>query len=235
MTASATPRAWQRLLLPAVALAVPLVLITLNVRLLASEAALRLEYGRPGFPAAPGFTDEERMALAGPSTLFLVRPITTAELAALEHEGAPLYTAEEIGHLVDVRRLVRRLSVLGALSMAVILIGAVAWRMGRLDGYGGAVERGGWWAVALVALVGLGFGVAWRAVFTGFHELFFPPGTWQFPADSGLIRLFPERFWFDTAAALAGLAAIEGVVVARIGRHLARARHPLREALEPRP
>lgn len=209
-----------RALLLALILAVPVTLLALNGWLLASEAFLRLEYGHPGFPAAPGFTAEERLALAVPSTVFLVRPMTPEDLAALEHDGAPLYTASEIQHLVDVRQLVRRLTALAALGLALLALGAVAWRTDRLPGYPGAVERGGWLAAGLVVAVGLGIGAAWPLFFTGFHEIFFQPGTWQFSEDSGLIRLFPERFWLDTAVVLAGLALAEGMVVVLTGRAL---------------
>ena len=33
--------------------------------------------------------------------------------------------------------------------------------------------------------------------FTRFHELLFPPGSWTFAFSETLIRLFPEKFWFD--------------------------------------
>ena len=36
------------------------------------------------------------------------------------------------------------------------------------------------------------------------HDLLFPPGTWIFPFSDTLIRLFPEQFWRDALAALAG-------------------------------
>lgn len=35
----------------------------------------------------------------------------------------------------------------------------------------------------------------WDKVFTVFHQLLFPPGSWMFPIKSSLIRLFPELFW----------------------------------------
>ena len=43
-------------------LSVPVILVALNVRLLASEPFLRWEYGRSGFPSAPGLTDAERLS-----------------------------------------------------------------------------------------------------------------------------------------------------------------------------
>ena len=69
--------------------------------------------------------------------------------------------------------------------------------------------------------MGLGIALAWPFLFTTFHTLFFPAGTWQFPVDSGLIRLFPGPFWYDTALALAALSAAEGLLAVWAGRRLA--------------
>ncbi len=207
-----------RLLALLVILAVPVILMAANVRLLATEAFVRWEYRRPGFPPAPGFTDAERLAIAVPSTLFIVRPVDPAELAAIAHEGRPLYTAGEIAHLVDVRRLVTLISWLALTGLALIAVMAVAaGRAGRWRSFGRALAWGGGVTLGLVVVIGLGVAVAWPLVFTGFHEIFFTPGTWAFPVDSGLIRLFPNRFWYDTAVLLAGLAAIEALALVVLG------------------
>lgn len=204
-------------------LTVPLAAVALNVHLLASEPFLRVVYALPGFPAAPGFTDAERLALAVPSTAFIVRPGPPDGLAALRHRGEALYTAQEIEHLVDVRRVVARFTALGLMAVVVLAAaGLAAWRRrGRRATVGRALARGGWLLVGLVACVGLGIALAWPWLFTGFHQVFFPPGTWQFPLQSGLIRLFPDPFWYSTALALAGLCAAEGLAVAWLGRRLA--------------
>jgi len=215
-----------------VALAVPVMAITLNVHLLASGAFLRWEFGRPGFPAVPGIADVERLALAVPSTLFIVRPMPAADLAALRHDGQPLYTAAEIGHLEDVRRVVARVTTLGLLGgLLVVAALALAWRRGRWAEVGRSLRWGGWLTVGLVVAVGLGMALAWPLLFTGFHRVFFPAGTWQFDYDSGLIRLFPDQFWYDTALALAALSAAEGLLAVLVGRWLAR-REPA-EAIAP--
>jgi len=41
--------------------------------------------------------------------------------------------------------------------------------------------------------------------FSAFHGVFFAEGTWTFPYDSLLIRLFPEPFWAVSGASWAGL------------------------------
>jgi uncharacterized membrane protein len=72
----------------------------------------------------------------------------------------------------------------------------------------------------LVVLTGIVVGVAWPLFFVGFHQLFFDPGTWQFTASSGLIRLFPEQFWIDATLSLAILAALQGLALVMLGRLL---------------
>ena len=67
---------------------------------------------------------------------------------------------------------------------------------------------------ALVALAGLAGLLDFSSLFAAFHGLFFAQGTWTFPYDSLLIRLFPERFWSVSAAVWAGLSLL-GAGVAR--------------------
>ena len=203
-------------------LTVPLTLLMLNVVLLASGPFVRWEYARPGFPAARDMTNEQRLELAVPSARFVVDNSAVESLTALRDPRGPLYTQDEIEHVLDVRRLVRRASTLALFGLVIMVVAALVWRddpdkLKQLLHY---VERGGWLTVALVVSVGIGIALAWPLVFVGFHKLFFKPGTWAFPMDSGLIRLYPECFWFDTALALAALTLVEGGVVAVLARAL---------------
>ena len=50
-------------------------------------------------------------------------------------------------------------------------------------------------------------------LFTTFHGVFFAAGTWTFPSDSLLIRLFPESFWIAAAAAWAALVVLGALVL----------------------
>ena len=44
--------------------------------------------------------------------------------------------------------------------------------------------------------------------------------TWLFYASDTLVRLVPEKFWFDTALSLAGLSLVGGLLIALIGWRL---------------
>jgi integral membrane protein (TIGR01906 family) len=58
--------------------------------------------------------------------------------------------------------------------------------------------------------------------FTRFHHLFFEGDTWLFRRDDTLIRLFPNDFWFDASAGIAGLTVVELVVVGAVAWWLGR-------------
>jgi integral membrane protein (TIGR01906 family) len=203
---------------------VPLLLVLANVALLARGPFIAWEYGRSGFPAASGMTDDERLSLSKPSARFIVDNADVETLRRMTVGGEALYTEPEVQHVVDVRVLVRRLALLTLAGVVVVGAAAIAWRGNRprVRSLLAAIGRGGWLTVGLVVLVGIGIALAWPFVFVGFHVVFFEPGTWSFPTDSGLIRLYPEQFWFDTAVALASLTLLEGALVGIVGRWLGR-------------
>ena len=65
--------------------------------------------------------------------------------------------------------------------------------------------------------------VNFDALFTWFHGLFFAAGTWEFPADSLLIELFPDGFWVAAGVTWAALVASGGLVLAVAGWFVRRA------------
>jgi uncharacterized membrane protein len=62
----------------------------------------------------------------------------------------------------------------------------------------------------IIFFVLISFGV----FFVGFHEIFFPPGTWTFFYSDTLIRLFPERFWRDAFLTVGILSVFGGLALA---------------------
>ena len=68
----------------------------------------------------------------------------------------------------------------------------------------------------------------WSLFFTQFHEVFFPPGTWTFDYGSSLIRLFPDRLWFDGGVILVSSALAFGLVATAVGHLLYRRLRPAR-------
>ncbi len=129
----------------------------------------------------------------------------------------PLLDASERSHMRDVGRLVRALVLIDALALAT-------WLLARRRLRGEAARRGRLLLVASAAIgglaivLGLFFALAFDAAFTAFHGLFFAAGTWQFGANSNLIRLFPEPLWYESALVAGAAVALSAVVVALRGR-----------------
>lgn len=204
------------------ALALPLIALVLAIQVLASGPYLRWTLTRPGYPADPAFTTKERLALALPSTVYIVRRDPPERLAALEHRGAPLYTAAEVSHLEDVRRVIGHLR-LAALLLALAALAALAARPRAFRaGLTRGLRAGSLLLLGFLAGLALAVTLAWNWAFTTMHRVFFAEGTWQFSADSALIRLFPDAFWYDTAVALVGLMALQGLAALLLGRRLGR-------------
>jgi uncharacterized membrane protein len=81
-------------------------------------------------------------------------------------------------------------------------------------------------AILAILAVSLFAGLAdFDSLFAAFHVVFFREGTWIFPAESLLIRLFPLRFWVVAGAAWGAftvVAALVLIVVGRAGASVAR-------------
>ena len=197
----------------AAVLALPLVLAGNSLILLLIPWLADFQYALPGFPDDPiGLSPGERLDLAreGIRSIWPVGPGAELLVEARLPWGEPAFGAGEVAHMEDVRAVVR-----GALAVwlfaVVILIGSLA----RLHSRQGAEAvrwalRGGAVAtVAALALVGLFALVSFDTFFRSFHELFFEPGSWEFPADSTLISLYPSRFWATATALLVGLTVIQ--------------------------
>ncbi len=211
------------LLLVLLSLAVPFWLILAAIRLLFTPAFLNVEYRLPGFPADPyGFTLQDRLHYGSLSLEYLVND---SDLTFLEEitlaDGAPLYNARELSHMLDVKILVQQAFTVGWVLTGVLLgVGVWAWRARRLSGYGSALSRGGIWTLGLVGAILLAVVLSFNALFTLFHRLFFTGDTWLFLYSDSLIRLFPMRFWQDAFIAMGLFTVLGALLLAFFARKL---------------
>jgi integral membrane protein (TIGR01906 family) len=199
-----------------VSLLVPLALVVLAVRLIMTPIFLQIEYRTPGFPADRyGFTLEDRLYWSEISMDVLVNLREISYVEGLQFEdGSPVYNERELGHWVDAIRLWRGVSRVGyGATIVLIGLGIWSWRGGWWSHFRYALGRGGLWTVVLMGVILVFVAVAFTALFTGFHQLFFPPGTWQFPFSDTFIRLFPQRFWRDTFIGVGVLSAGAGFLL----------------------
>jgi len=110
---------------------------------------------------------------------------------------APLLSAGERSHLVDVGNLLRAVLVAGLGGLIVLTLA----RTRRRTWLRVAIRDGAALIVGGALLAAASFTLAFDATFAFFHGLFFAAGTWTFnPATDRLVQLYPQEFW--TLAAL---------------------------------
>jgi len=123
--------------------------------------------------------------------------------------GQPAFDASAVSHLLDVRGVIgfaRLATGIAALLLATYVGFCVG--TGRLTRLATGMRAG---AAASAGVVVLGVAAAltdFSRFFAAFHGVFFASGTWTFPYDSLLIRLFPEPFWIASGVAWAALIAL---------------------------
>lgn len=209
----------------------PFMLVALAVKIAASGMFLRFEYFiSPWFPKDEyGFHSDDRLHYASYVTDYLFNGDSSRYLADVVFpDGTPVFTDGEIAHMADVKGLVTLLAFIAIVGVILSLISAVY--LGRKYGPGlhHALRWSGIVTLALFAVLTVLALVGWDRFFTGFHDMFFASGTWQFYLDDSLIRLFPPQFWIDAGIFVAGfvvLVSILFIALSRIGhkkRKLAR-------------
>lgn len=212
-------------------LAFPIFLLLTAGHLVINVWYLQYEYGKPDFPPDPyGFTQQQRLELATGSIRFLQSP-APAEVAVdiliaqrLPGTVQALFAPEELSHMMDVKRFTDVLwRVQYAAGLIVIggLIALLAVRVTRWEGYR-ALFWGGVVTTGFLAFLALFVLLSWRMFFVMFHELFFPPGTWTFEYSTSLIRLYPDKFWFDAGTLITVGTLLIGVVISGVGYYLSR-------------
>ena len=203
----------------AAVVAIPLVLAGNSLILLLIPWLADFQYALPGFPDDPlGLNPDERLALAreGIRSIWPVGPGTSLLAEATLPGGSPAFGADEVRHMEDVRAVVR-----GALVLWLVAVLVAVPSLFLLRGRGAGtipvvLKRGAVATVAAVIVVGLFAVLSFDTFFRTFHDLLFESGSWQFPADSTLLALYPTRFWTVATALLVGLTLIQATILALV-------------------
>ena len=199
-----------------------------TVRAIIASNYPAFEYPRIA-PDAYGWTAEERLALGTATLDYIQRPEPAEEVIYLledlrlpEDPTQPLYKESEIGHMLDVKILFDAIGRIFRVLLIVVPAGLATLFFLEKPEFFETIYKGGWSTIILLAAIAIFILVGWTVFFTLFHELLFPPGTWTFYYTDSLIRLFPEKFWFDVGAIISIGTLLEGVVLMLIGRYLVR-------------
>jgi integral membrane protein (TIGR01906 family) len=223
----------RRALVWVIALAMPFFLGFTNIHLLISPVFLRWEYSKENFPTDRyGLSREQRIELATVAIEFLASTEPAEEAIRMLEEqtldGEPLYNQRELDHMVDTKVRTDILRVV-AWATGVIIVGGtvlLAWREETRPAAWQGLLNGATVTVVILGAISAYILIGWDSFFTRFHELLFPAGTWTFGYDEALIRLFPEKFWFDVGVLLGVGTLVEAVVIGAVALVLGRRRGP---------
>jgi integral membrane protein (TIGR01906 family) len=143
--------------------------------------------------------------------------------------GALVLEAREQAHMRDVRNVFMALYIAAAVSIVVLAV--AAWRVRDRARLWGAVRRGAIGLAVGVVALGLVALVAFDSLFSIFHELFFPAGSYTFdPLTERLVQLFPFQFWQETAIVVGLVILAISAVVALVARRRERRAVPVAPA-----
>jgi integral membrane protein (TIGR01906 family) len=197
MTSQST-RVRKRTMSAVMTIASIIIIVALAIGPLLTPLWVSAEQERAQAEAMTGFTKEQLRAVTGAILADLVIGPPDFDVTV---GGEAVLNARERGHMRDVRTVFIGLWVAAAISVVVLIVAA---RRARQDAdkaeFWSAVDRGA--KVLGVAVVALGFVavVAFDSLFSVFHQLLFPAGSYSFdPETERLVQLFPFQFWQETA------------------------------------
>ena len=193
----------------AFAAAVPLFLVSTNVRILVN-APLLYSYGFDQYDiaSATGIPRADLLSVGAQ-----IRDYFNNDQARLD---VPFYNEREILHMVDVKGIVQAVyavqTVSGLFLLFFIPIGlALAPRkfprtLWKLLGWGGSATLG------IVFLAGVFSLTGFSQTFYTFHLIAFSNDLWQLdPARDFLLKMFPEGFFFDATMVLVIAAVVQAL------------------------
>lgn len=198
-------------------IALPVLLITTNVRLLFTTPPLyTFALDAYEVPAVTGIPREELARSMTEIRDYFTNDQDLLRITVVDDRGRtdPLFTPREVIHMRDVKQLVRTFFTAQWIAAGVIAGYVAASLLVR--------QRAGWThlvrltraamlgTLAFAAAFSVTALVGFEALFTRFHLIFFPQGFWQFdPSQDRLVQMFPDDFWLVSTTILAGLTVVE--------------------------
>jgi integral membrane protein (TIGR01906 family) len=200
------------------AVATAIVIVAIVIMPFLSPQWVAFEQGRAQAEAWTGFTTAELRT----ATDAILSDLVFGGDFSVAIDGVPVLNEREQAHMADVRFVFRGLWVLAVVSV-VVLVAATrrrdrvrTWRAVRAGALGLTV------GTVVLGVIGL---VAFDQLFSVFHEIFFPAGSYLFdPLTDRLVQLFPFAFWDETAMVVGAVIIGISLAVAFIaGRRAGRA------------
>jgi integral membrane protein (TIGR01906 family) len=204
-------------------IALPVALVTTNVRLLAN-APMVYDYAFDRYDAAEttGLARSDLDACGAALREYFNNGEKTYFCSVTE-DGLPasIFSARETRHMEDVKSLFVKVNRAQEISVVFVLLYAVGFFIWARDGQ---VRQ-----LAAQCLVGLTLGIAaiggigvvaafgFESAFERFHSIAFANDLWKLnPATDHLIQMFPEPFWRDMTVLLGAMCAVEALAIAAV-------------------
>jgi integral membrane protein (TIGR01906 family) len=200
--------------------ALPLFLVTTNIRFLAGDVWL-YERGLRKYDAEEttgvSLPDLDR-ASAEIVDYFENDADTLRILVTEDGEEVSLFNARETEHMRDVKTLMRFVFRINEIALAIVISYVAARYLWAREAPLRSLARESLfsfaWAGAVFAALAVVAAIGFDAFWTRFHQTVFRNDLWQLDPDTDhLIQMFPEAFWQETSVFLAALTAAEVVII----------------------
>ncbi|MBI2953744.1 MAG: TIGR01906 family membrane protein [Chloroflexi bacterium] len=205
-------------------IAIPLAIISLNVRVLAFDPSF-YEKGQLKFGAMQTIGLGPEQIRASSAALANYFRSTQDDLASeLQRQGlsGSFFSERETIHLTDVREIIMRIVAVQqmALGYAVLYL-ATGLLYGRAR-FIRPLAKSLLWGVGLTIAVLVVFGTLsvtdFSSLFLTFHLVSFSNDLWLLdPRTDYLIRMFPSQFFFEASLTLAAYSAMQAAGTAVVG------------------
>ena len=198
-------------------------LITTNVRWAANEVRLyHYSFAKYDAEAATGIPRSQLDAAADRLVRYFNNDEETIRiLVQQDSRRVPLFNERETSHLTDVKNLLRTVFRVQEASLAFALVFVVAVFIWAADAPLRALARillrASLLTLGLLALFAVLALVGFDDLFLRFHLVAFTNDLWKLDPDTDhLIQMFPHDFWFDATMLMAGLTALEAMLLASL-------------------
>lgn len=219
-TTASLARAARHLEAGLAALVIVLVVVGGSVAVLTTPPYVRLLVRAVNSAELTGLGEQATLEVAEGVRRFVVDPGAPALPSTID--GTPAFDDAAVEHLVDVRDVMVPARWL-TLSLLVLVAAWVTLRRRTPSGRRTLAHASA--AAATIMLGGAALAVAagaldFNALFAWFHSLFFAEGTWVFPYEALLIRVFPLPFWIAAGATWGALVLMSAGALCLFVRRL---------------
>jgi len=198
-------------------------LVTSNVRWAANEVSLyHYSFDKYDAEAVTGISRSQLDRAADKLVRYFNDDDETVRILVQEDDRrVPLFNERETGHLTDVKNLFRTVFRVQEASLAFALVFMVAvfiWAAeAPLRLLARILLQASLFTLGLLMLFGVLALVGFDELFLRFHLVAFTNDLWKLSsATDHLIQMFPRDFWFDATMLVAGLTAVEALLLASL-------------------